>query len=109
VSPRRAASGPNSAWTRTHCAAHAHVDVEPIRTREQASDAVVEKLDALVEAKQDSPDDDLVTALISARDGEERLNQQQLLSTIFQLIVAGHGTTASPVPAEAVGSAARPL
>jgi cytochrome P450 len=33
--------------------------------------------------------------LISARDGDERLNQQELLSTIFQLIVAGHDTTTS--------------
>jgi cytochrome P450 len=59
----------------------------------EASDAVVEMLGALVEAKQASPSDDLVSALISARDGDEQLNQQELLSTIFQLIVAGHDTT----------------
>jgi cytochrome P450 len=59
----------------------------------KASGAVVEMLSALVEAKQTSPSDDLVSALISARDGDERLNQQELLSTIFQLIVAGHDTT----------------
>jgi cytochrome P450 len=60
-----------------------------------ASDAVVEMLNLLVEAKQDAPGDDLVSALISARDGDERLDQPELLSTIFQLIVAGHDTTAS--------------
>lgn len=60
-----------------------------------ASDAVVGMLAALVEAKQEVPDDDLVSALISARDGDERLNQHELLSTIFQLIVAGHDTTTS--------------
>ncbi|MGH3799748.1 MAG: cytochrome P450 family protein [Pseudonocardiaceae bacterium] len=60
-----------------------------------ASDAVVETLSRLVEAKHHTPGDDLVSALISARDGDERLNQQELLSTIFQLIVAGHDTTAS--------------
>jgi cytochrome P450 len=60
-----------------------------------ASDAVVRMLTALVEAKQTAPADDLVSALISARDGDERLNQQELLSTIFQLIVAGHDTTTS--------------
>ena len=52
-------------------------------------------LGALVEAKQKDPGDDLVSALINARDGEERLDSQELLSTIFQLIVAGHDTTAS--------------
>ena len=46
-------------------------------------------------AKQASPGDDLVSGLISARDGDERLSTQELLSTIFQLIVAGHDTTAS--------------
>ena len=61
----------------------------------QASDAVVAMLVALVEAKQREPDDRLVSALIRARDGDERLDQQELLSTIFQLIVAGHDTTAS--------------
>lgn len=60
-----------------------------------ASDAVVAMLVGLVESKQDHPGDDLVTALIRARDGHECLDQQELLSTIFQLIVAGHDTTTS--------------
>jgi cytochrome P450 len=61
----------------------------------EASDAVVAMLGALVQVKQDTPGDDLVSGLISARDGDERLNNQELLSTIFQLIVAGHDTTTS--------------
>ena len=61
----------------------------------EASDAVVGMLSELVETKQRAPGDDLVSALIAARDGDERLNQRELLSTIFQLIVAGHDTTAS--------------
>ena len=61
----------------------------------EASDAVVAMLEALVDAKQANPGDDLVSGLISARDGAERLSTQELLSTIFQLIVAGHDTTAS--------------
>jgi cytochrome P450 len=61
----------------------------------EASDAVVAMLEALVDTKQVSPGDDLVSGLISARNGDERLSTQELLSTIFQLIVAGHDTTAS--------------
>ncbi len=61
----------------------------------EASDSVVAMLRALVETKRIDPGDDLVSDLISARDGEERLDTQELLSTIFQLIVAGHDTTAS--------------
>ena len=60
-----------------------------------SSDIVVAMLEDLVVAKQTSPGDDLVSALIAARDGNERLSTQELLSTIFQLIVAGHDTTAS--------------
>jgi cytochrome P450 len=60
-----------------------------------ASDKVVDMLNALVETKQQHPADDLVSALISARDGDARLDQRELLSTIFQLIVAGHDTTTS--------------
>ena len=61
----------------------------------KASDAVVAMLRELVAVKEADPGDDLVSALISARDGDERLNSQELLSTIFQLMVAGHDTTAS--------------
>jgi cytochrome P450 len=60
-----------------------------------ASDAVVAKLTELVETKQSAPGDDLISGLIAARDGDERLNQRELLSTIFQLILAGHDTTTS--------------
>ena len=61
----------------------------------KASDLVVAMLGALVETKQRTPGDDLVSALILAHDGDERLDQQELMSTIFQLIVAGHDTTTS--------------
>lgn len=68
---------------------------EEYAAAKRASDAVVDMLRALVAAKQDHPADDLVSGLITARDGDERLDNQELLSTIFQLIVAGHDTTAS--------------
>jgi cytochrome P450 len=60
-----------------------------------ASDNVVAMLRDLVATKERTPGDDLVSALINARDGDERLDGQELLSTIFQLMVAGHDTTAS--------------
>jgi cytochrome P450 len=70
-------------------------NAEEYEVARRASDAVVAMLTDLVETKQEHPDDALVSGLIAARDGEERLNQQELLSTIFQLIVAGHDTTTS--------------
>lgn len=68
---------------------------EEFARAKRASDSVVAMLEALAAGKQADPGDDLVSALISARDGAERLNTQELLSTIFQLMVAGHDTTAS--------------
>jgi cytochrome P450 len=68
---------------------------EEYELAKQASDTVVAYLGGLVEAKQREPDDALVSALIDARDGDECLDQEELLSTIFQLIVAGHDTTAT--------------
>jgi cytochrome P450 len=60
-----------------------------------ASDAVVALLRGLVETKRQHPGDDLVTGLIRARDGDECLDEQELLASILQLIIAGHDTTAS--------------
>ena len=60
----------------------------------QASDGIVAYLSDLVEAKRRSPADDLVSVLVAAEDGEA-LNTQELLSSLFQLVVAGHDTTAS--------------
>jgi cytochrome P450 len=62
---------------------------------QKASELVVAMLERLVATKERHPGDDLVSALIGARDGEERLTSQELLWTIFQLMVAGHDTTAS--------------
>ena len=63
----------------------------------EASDRVVRMLDRLVDGKRRAPGDDLVSGLIAARDGDERLDEQELMSSIFQLIVAGHDTTTSMI------------
>ena len=57
-----------------------------------ASDGIVGFLGDLVAGKRRSPADDLVSVLVSASD-DDGLSDQELLSTLFQLIVAGHDTT----------------
>jgi cytochrome P450 len=59
-----------------------------------ASDGIVAYLGDLVAAKRREPADDLVSVLVTAEDGD-RLTGQELLSSLFQLIVAGHDTTTS--------------
>ena len=59
----------------------------------QASDSIVGYLRDLVEAKRMSPADDLVSVLVAVED--DMLTTQELLSTLFQLVVAGQDTTVS--------------
>jgi cytochrome P450 len=67
---------------------------EPPPEAVEASDGIVAYLGELVEAKRRSPADDLVSTLVAVNDGDA-LTTQELLSSLFQLVVAGHDTTAS--------------
>jgi cytochrome P450 len=60
----------------------------------EASDGIVAYLGELVEVKRRSPADDLVSVLVTAA-GSDALTGQEVLSSLFQLVVAGHDTTAS--------------
>jgi cytochrome P450 len=59
----------------------------------EASDGIVGCLRELVDTKRQRPADDLVSVLVAAED--DALTTQELLSSLFQLVVAGHDTTAS--------------
>jgi cytochrome P450 len=59
----------------------------------EASDRIVAYLRELAAAKRRSPGDDLVSVLVAASD--DALTTRELLSSLFQLVVAGHDTTAS--------------
>ncbi|MGH9066756.1 MAG: cytochrome P450 family protein, partial [Acidimicrobiales bacterium] len=47
----------------------------------------------LLAAKRDRPCDDLVSALVAARDGSQALGERELVSMVFLLLLAGHETT----------------
>jgi cytochrome P450 len=49
----------------------------------------------LIEQKRTAPADDLLSGLIAARDGGDRLSEDELTSMIFLLLAAGHETTVS--------------
>ena len=48
---------------------------------------------ALIERKRQNPQDDILTALIQAEEDGEKLTEDELISMVFLLIVAGHETT----------------
>jgi cytochrome P450 len=75
---------------------------EPDPDMVAASDSIVGYLGDLVAAARRAPGDNLVGALVSASAGNghtsgsgDRLTHQELMSTLFQLFVAGHDTTTS--------------
>ena len=68
---------------------------EPPPSAVAASANIVRYLTDLLDRKRVEPGEDLVTDLVRAADERDALNQQEMLSTIFQLIVAGHDTTTS--------------
>ncbi|MGF1426765.1 cytochrome P450 family protein [Kitasatospora sp. LaBMicrA B282] len=54
-------------------------------------------LGELIGRKRAEPADDLVSALIQARDEEERLSDVELVSTLFLMVVAGYETTVNMI------------
>jgi cytochrome P450 len=66
---------------------------EPPAEAVEASGKIVAYLRELVDTKRRNPAQDLVSVLVAASD--DALTAQELLSTLFQLVVAGHDTTAS--------------
>jgi cytochrome P450 len=68
---------------------------DPVPEAVAGSAHIISYLDHLVAAKRADPGDDLVSALNAAHDGAAKLDHKELCSTLFQLFVAGHDTTAS--------------
>ncbi|WP_328315869.1 cytochrome P450 [Streptomyces sp. NBC_00388] len=52
----------------------------------------------LIAQHRADPQDDLMTALIEARDGGDRLSELELVDLCVGILVAGHETTASQIP-----------
>ncbi|MFF4095633.1 cytochrome P450 [Streptomyces sp. NPDC001834] len=52
----------------------------------------------LIAQHREAPRDDLMTALIEARDGQDRLSELELVDLCVGILVAGHETTASQIP-----------
>ncbi|GAA2278144.1 cytochrome P450 [Nonomuraea roseoviolacea subsp. roseoviolacea] len=62
----------------------------------RALKALNDYIQALVDAKRGSAGsagDDLLTALVQARDGDDALSEEELVATVFLLLGAGHETT----------------
>jgi cytochrome P450 len=52
----------------------------------------------LIAQRRASPQDDLLSAMVAARDNEDRLSEEELLSLSEAILIAGHETTATQIP-----------
>lgn len=70
-------------------------------TAQQVTDYVAQLRDymaGLITRRREVAEDDLLSALVAARDEEDRLSENELLSLSEGILVAGHETTASQIP-----------
>jgi cytochrome P450 len=68
-------------------------DTASLELSQAHAGALVRYFTALLAAKRHEPADDLLSALIAARDDGDRLSENELVSMAFLLLVAGHETT----------------
>lgn len=77
----------------------ASIDPDPLITPEQrvrinaAGDAFLQYFSDLIEQRRRSLRGDLLSALIEAEEGGDRLSEEELLGTALFLLIAGHETT----------------
>jgi cytochrome P450 len=77
----------------------ASIDPDPLIKPDQraridaAGDAFLEYFTDLIERRRHALRDDLLSALIAAEEGGDRLSEEELLGTALFLLVAGHETT----------------
>ncbi|MFI9552110.1 cytochrome P450 [Nonomuraea endophytica] len=65
----------------------------PAEEKAAASASMVGFLSALVAAKRADPGEDMLSALVQARDEGDTLTERELIATAFLLLVAGYETT----------------
>jgi cytochrome P450 len=52
---------------------------------------------SLLATKRRSPSDDLLSALVTARDNDESLSEPELIALVYLLLIAGHETTVNAI------------
>lgn len=81
-------------WTETIIALGIATSIDEIRA---AYESLNGYLAELVAQRRDRPSTDLLSALVAARDDEDRLSEDELISLARALLVAGHETTANHI------------
>jgi hypothetical protein len=73
------------------------MDAEQIAAAERAIVELLAYVDELATRRRKDPADDLITALLDAEDGGDRLSHDELVAMVANLLVGGHDTTTSQI------------
>ncbi|KJS52712.1 hypothetical protein VM98_29650 [Streptomyces rubellomurinus subsp. indigoferus] len=68
--------------------------IETERSRIEIATAIAERMQDLLDSRRAEPKDDLLSVLVQAREDDDRLTEQELLSTAFLLLAAGYESVA---------------
>lgn len=66
---------------------------EEISVAEEIVEETADLVETLIEQRRGHPGDDLLSRLVNVEDGGERMTNEEILSTVLLLVVAGHETT----------------
>ncbi|WP_028596649.1 cytochrome P450 family protein [Paenibacillus assamensis] len=78
-------------WTRT--ISNAALDPTKLEEVENALEAFMEYVKTLMEEKRKKPCNDVISSLVQAYEDGDQFTENEIISTIWLLIVAGHETT----------------
>ena len=70
----------------------------PMETVREYNGNLYQLIAGMIGQRRESPTDDLVGALVEARDEQGRLSEDELIELIMGLLVAGHETVSSQLP-----------
>lgn len=73
--------------------ASAEEEAPIIAAGDQATEEIVDYFTGIIADRRRQPGEDLLSAMIAARDGADRLNEDELIATLILLLTAGHETT----------------
>jgi cytochrome P450 len=91
--------------------AWSHTVVSSVGSQEEfhaAGIAMYRYFTDLVAAKRKAPADDLLSALIAARDSGDSLDERELIAMLFLLLIAGHETTTNLIASGTLALATHP-
>jgi cytochrome P450 len=71
-----------------------HTTPDEVSRADRAARDIAERIRVLVAERRDRPRADLLSVMVQARDGEQGLDEDELVSNAAFLLVAGHETTA---------------